>query len=315
MTLLYCSSVFLHHETGAHPERADRIRLIPGRLEETGLAARCVQPTFEPIARRLLTLVHTPKYIDEVWALDKSGGGHIDPDTVVGPGSYEVALQAVGCTCDAVERTLRGEDTQGLCLVRPPGHHALMNHAMGFCLFNNAAVAARMAVDVFAVDRVLVVDWDIHHGNGVQEIFWEDPRVGYYSIHRWPFFPGTGTEDETGGGRGAGYTCNLPVGSDIGRREYIDLFRGNLEKFADKVRPQLILICTGFDNHRLDPVGDLPLETEDFATLTNIVFDVADAHAAGRVVSVLEGGYNPEIIADCVELHLAEMLRRGRTPA
>ncbi|MBN1395467.1 MAG: histone deacetylase, partial [Pirellulales bacterium] len=160
MTLLYCPPCFLHHETGDHPERADRIRLIPGRLEEAGLRRQCAEPDFKPISRKRLALVHSPAYIDEIWSFDKSGGGYIDADTIVGPGSYEVALMAAGCVCDAVERVLRDEDTQGLCLVRPPGHHALMNHAMGFCLFNNVAVAARMAVEEFGLDRVLIVDWD-----------------------------------------------------------------------------------------------------------------------------------------------------------
>jgi len=311
MTLLYCPQIFLHHETGFHPERAERIRLIPDRLKESGLMGRCQQPEFMPITRRRLAAVHSPLYIDEVWALDKSGGGHLDPDTVVGPGSYDVALKAAGCVCDAVERVLRGEDSQGLCLVRPPGHHALMHHAMGFCLFNNVAVAAKAAVGEFQLDRVLIVDWDIHHGNGTQDTFWEDPAVGYYSIHRWPFFPGTGAEDEIGGGGGRGYTLNSPVAFGTSREEYFDIFRAGLENMAAKIKPQLVLLSAGFDTHRLDPVGNLGLETEDFAALTDIVADAADAYADGRLVSVLEGGYNPEIMADSVETHLAAMLKRS----
>ena len=191
MALLYCSPCFLDHETGHHPERADRIRRIPDRLEQAGLAARCRQPEFQPVSRQRLARVHSPAYIDEIWAYAKSGGGHIDADTVVSPASYEVALMAAGSACDAVERLVRGEDTHGLCLVRPPGHHAMVNHAMGFCLFNNVAVAARLAVDELGLDRVLIVDWDIHHGNGTQATFWDDPQVGFLSIHRWPFYPGT----------------------------------------------------------------------------------------------------------------------------
>lgn len=311
MTLLYCPPIFLHHETGDHPERADRIRLIPDRLREAGLMDRCVQPEFEPVSRRRLATVHSPMYIDEVWAMDKSGGGHLDADTVVGPESYNVALKAAGCTCDAVERVLRGEDSQALCLVRPPGHHALMSHAMGFCLFNNVAVAAKTALGEFQLDRVLIVDWDIHHGNGTQDTFWEDSAVGYYSIHRWPFFPGTGTEDETGGGLGLGYTLNSPVAFGTPRNDYLDIFRDDMEKFAAKIKPQLVLLSAGFDAHRLDPVGNLGLETEDFATLTDIVADAADAYADGRLISVLEGGYNPEVMADCVETHLAALLKRN----
>ncbi len=312
MTLLYAQRCFLLHETGAHPERAERIRLIPGRLEQAGLTRRCRQVDFEPAPRKWLALVHTPSYIEEVWAFDKSGGGYIDPDTVVGPDSYKVALKAVGCVCDAVSRLVRGEDGQALCLVRPPGHHALSNHAMGFCLFNNVAVAAALATELLGLDRVLIVDWDVHHGNGTQAAFWQDPRVGYLSIHRWPFYPGTGAAEEAGAGAGRGTTLNLPVSFGMDREEYLDVFRGGLKKIAAEIKPQLVLVSAGFDAHRLDPVGNLGLETEDYASLTKLVLDVAETHAGGRLVSVLEGGYNPEIMADCVETHLAEMVKRNK---
>ena len=213
MTLLYCPPCFLDHETGNHPERADRIRHLPERLAAAGLSAQCRTPEFQPVSRQRLARVHSPAYIDEVWAYAKSGGGYIEPDTVVSPASYDVALMAAGSVCDAVERLVRGEDTQALCLVRPPGHHAMVNHAMGFCMFNNIAVAARLAVDVLGLDRVLIVDWDIHHGNGTQAAFWEDPKVGFLSIHRWPFFPGTGDSDETGGGRGLARRSICPSNS------------------------------------------------------------------------------------------------------
>jgi acetoin utilization deacetylase AcuC-like enzyme len=310
MTLLYCHPCFLDHETGAHPERADRIRRIPERLAQSGLLEPCCQPEFKPVSRQRLARVHSPAYIDEVWAFAKSGGGYIEADTVVSPASYDVALMAAGSVCDGVERLVRGEDTQALCLVRPPGHHAMTNHAMGFCLFNNVAVAARLAIDVLGMERVLIVDWDIHHGNGTQAAFWEDPQVGFFSIHRWPFYPGTGAADETGGGRGRGTTLNLPVEFGTSRQDYLAAFAAGLEKIAAVVKPQLVLLSAGFDTHRLDPVGSLGLETEDFAPLTNLVLDVADTYAGGRLVSALEGGYDPAILADCVALHLAEMLKR-----
>ena len=313
MTLLYCSPRFLDHETGNHPECANRIGLIPERLERTGLAKRCRRPDFKPVGRHRLARVHSPAYIDEIWAYAKSGGGYIDQDTVVGPASYEVALLAAGCACDAVERIVRGEDTRALCLVRPPGHHALVNRAMGFCLFNNIAVAARLAVDTLDIDRVLIVDWDIHHGNGTQATFWEEPRVGFLSIHRWPFYPGTGDTDETGGGPGLGTTLNLPIAFGTSRDDYLARFRNSLEKFAARIKPRLVLLSAGFDAHRLDPVGNLGLETEDFIPLTNLVLDVADAYADGKMVSLLEGGYDPEVMADCVEIHLAEMVKRSKT--
>jgi acetoin utilization deacetylase AcuC-like enzyme len=310
MTLLYCHPCFLNHETGMHPERADRIRLIPERLATAGLAGQCRMPEFKPVSRPRLARVHSGSYIDEVWAHAKSGGGYIESDTVVSPASYDVALMAAGSACDAVERLVRGEDKRALCLVRPPGHHALVNRAMGFCLFNNIAVAARVAIDVLGLERVLIVDWDIHHGNGTQATFWEDPQVGFLSIHRWPFFPGTGNTDETGGGRGLGTTLNLPIEYGTSREDYLAAFGSSLEKFAAKMKPQLVLLSAGFDAHRLDPVGDLGLETEDFIPLTNLVLDVADAYADGKMVSVLEGGYDPVLLADGVAVHLAEMLKR-----
>jgi acetoin utilization deacetylase AcuC-like enzyme len=312
MTLLYCHRSFLDHETGTHPENAERIRSLPDRLAGAGMLQQCRQPEFEPIKRQILARVHSPAYIDEVWALAKSGGGYIESDTIVSPASYDVALMAAGCACDAVERVVCGEDSNALGLVRPPGHHAMTGHAMGFCLFNNAALAARLAVDKLGLDRVLIVDWDVHHGNGTQATFWEDPRVGFLSIHRWPFYPGTGDDDETGGGDGLGYTLNLPIRYGTSREDYMDIFRGALEKFAAKVKPQLIVLSAGFDAHRVDPVGNLGLETEDFATLTSLTLDAADAYADGRLVSLLEGGYDPDALAACVQLHLGEMLRRGK---
>ncbi|MCR4413509.1 MAG: histone deacetylase [Thermoguttaceae bacterium] len=310
MTLLYSDPRFFRHETGTSPERAERIRRIGPRLERAGLDRKCRRPSWKAVSRQRLGRIHSPRYIDEVWALSKSGGGDLDTDTVICPASYHVALEAVGAVCDATERLVRGEDTTALCLIRPPGHHAMASRAMGFCVFNNVAVAARVALDELGLDRVLIVDWDIHHGNGTQAAFWEDPRVGFLSIHRWPFYPGTGLEDETGSGPGLGYTLNLPVAYGTPRKDYLARFANALERFSALVKPQLVLLSAGFDTHRLDPVGDLGLETEDFVPLTTLVLDVADAYAQGRLVSVLEGGYHPEVMAECVELHLAELLKR-----
>ncbi len=282
----------------------------PPGLQSSGSTARCGRPAWEPVSGQRLARVHTARYIHEVWAVAKSGGGEIDSDTVVGPCSYDVALQAVGAVCDATERVLRGEDRRALCIVRPPGHHALAGRGMGFCLFNNVAVAAKMAVEEFRLDRVLIVDWDIHHGNGTQATFWEEPRVGFLSIHRWPFYPGTGEEDETGGGPATGTKLNLPIAFGTPRKEYLARFANALERFAAKIKPQLVLLSAGFDAHRLDPVGNLGLETEDYVPLTDLVLDAADVYAGGKMVSVLEGGYNPEVTAECVRVHLQEMVNR-----
>lgn len=313
MTLLYNDPCFLKHETGAHPESAERIRPLALRLQQDGLAAQCRQVKWKPVAPRRLARIHSSGYINEVWALAKSGGGDLEAETVVSPASYDVALSAAGAVCDATERLVRGEETRALCVVRPPGHHALAGRAMGFCIFNNVAVAARAAVDELGLDRVLIVDWDIHHGNGTQAAFWEDPRVGFLSIHRWPFYPGTGLADETGGGQGLGTTLNLPVPFGIPRKEYIARLSDALQQLAARIRPQLVFLSAGFDTHRLDPVGNLGLETEDFGPLTDLVLDVADTYAGGKLVSVLEGGYHPGALTDCIEVHLARMLKRKQS--
>jgi acetoin utilization deacetylase AcuC-like enzyme len=184
---------------------------------------------------------------------------------------------------------------------------------MGFCLINNVAVAARLAVEQNELDRVMVVDWDVHHGNGTQDIFYEDPRVAFFSIHRWPFYPGSGAADETGHGDGLGSTKNLPVTFGTRRREYLTHFSDALERFAARHKPQLLLVSAGFDSHAADPIGSLGLETEDFAELTQTVLNVARDYAGGRVVSVLEGGYNPPLLAECVKLHLENLFDSARS--
>jgi acetoin utilization deacetylase AcuC-like enzyme len=315
MTLLYSDPLFLRHETGKHPERAERLRQVTAQLSRTGLDQRCRRPCWQPATAEQLRLVHDAGYIDSVASFAQRGGGRIEPDTVMSAESDDVARQASGAVADAVARVVGGDDRQALCLVRPPGHHALHDAAMGFCLFNHIAVGARVAVRQHALDRVLVVDWDVHHGNGTQNMFWEDGQVAFLSIHRWPFYPGTGRADDTGSGRGLGWIRNLPTEMGTSRRAYLDRFAAALDKLAAKVKPQLVLISAGFDSHRDDPVGSLGLETEDYEPLTNMVLDVAEAHAGGRVVSVLEGGYNPGILAGCLELHLRTMLTRQEKAA
>jgi acetoin utilization deacetylase AcuC-like enzyme len=308
MTLLYRDARFLAHETGSHPERALRLRAIESHLERHWLTAQCRQPAFGPCDRASLTLVHAPEYIDEIWAFAQAGGGYLDADTVCSPASYDVAALAAGAVVDAVDRIVRGEDSTALCLVRPPGHHALAAQAMGFCIFNNVALGAMAAVRRHGLDRVLIVDFDVHHGNGTQAIFWEDPRVGFLSMHRYPFYPGTGAADERGAGDGFGATANLPIELGTPRSEILGGFAARLQSFADHIRPQLVLVSAGFDAHRADPIGNLGLEAEDYAALTDRILEIAAVHAGGRIVSVLEGGYNPPALAQCVEEHLGRLI-------
>ena len=308
MTLLYTSTRFLDHHTGQHPECAARLRHILARLDETGLAARCTQPVWSSAENSRLAAVHEPQMISGLERLAESGGGLADADTVVGRESVEVAKFAAGAVCDAVNQVLAGDDPRALCLVRPPGHHALRDTAMGFCLFNNIAVAARVALDS-GLHRVLVIDWDVHHGNGTQAIFYEEPRVGFFSVHRWPFYPGTGMADETGTGKGLGTTRNLPVTYGTPRSSYQQLVMRDLEDFAARTKPELVLVSAGFDAHHSDPVGSLGLEVEDFEWLTQAAVDIANTYAKGRLVSTLEGGYNPPVLAECVATHLEVFLK------
>ncbi len=311
MPLLYTSSTFLEHQTGGHPERPERLLAITRQLERTGLARQCACPAWKPISAERLARVHEPGYVARLRQFCVAGGGRIEEDTVCSSRSYDAALLAAGAACDAVERVLAGPEKQALCLVRPPGHHALHDAAMGFCLLNNVALAARTATRELGLERVLVIDWDVHHGNGTQASTWDDPQIGFFSVHRWPFYPGTGRADETGTGDALGTKLNLPLEFGTSRGRYLDQFRAGLERIAGRMQPELVLISAGFDAHAEDPIGSLGLETEDFAALTDVVLDVADAFAAGRVISVLEGGYNTGILAGCVEAHLGRLLARG----
>lgn len=309
MVRLYTDERMLeHHPPSQHPERPERLQAILRHLDRTGLRARCAQEAVREVTRAELERVHTAAYLDQVPRFELKGGGPLDPDTWVYPGSNEAAKLAAGAAVQAVAGVIQGPDPRALCLVRPPGHHARPHEAMGFCLYGNVAVAAADALATHGLGRVLVVDFDVHHGNGTQEMFYDNGRVGFLSIHRYPFYPGSGAADETGTGAGLGLIKNVPVPYGIRRTDYLAAFRSALDDLADKVRPELVLISAGFDAHAEDPVGDLGLEVEDFQELTKAVLDVAKTHAGGRVVSVLEGGYNVSILAGCVAAHLETLL-------
>ena len=308
MTLFYYDPTLAEHETGDHPESPQRVLFVARHLAEIGLLDRLTQPDWQAISPARLAHTHAPGYLAQLEQFAAAGGGYLDSDTLCMHRSYDVARRAAGAVADAVSRVIAGEDRRAFCLIRPPGHHALADRAMGFCLLNNIAVGASLALAELDLSRVLIVDWDVHHGNGTQSIFWENERVGFLSIHRWPFYPGSGRADETGGGAALGTKVNLPIELGISRREYVDCLRRGVERLADKIRPELVLVSAGFDAHRHDPIGSLELETEDFRPLTQLVRGVADVHAQGRLVSVLEGGYDLRALADCVGVHLEELL-------
>ncbi|QGJ70133.1 Acetoin utilization deacetylase AcuC [Planctomycetales bacterium 10988] len=308
--LLYTHPDYLEHKTGQHPEQPNRLRAISQQLQEEGLIEKCRQVKWQPVENARIERVHTPELLQEIEQITASGGGMIDADTVISPHSLQAAKLASGAVCDAIDRVLSGETKRAFCLHRPPGHHATFDQAMGFCLINHVAVAARYALDEKQLDRILIIDWDVHHGNGTQDLFYRDPQVGFFSIHRYPFYPGTGSKDETGEGPGLGTTLNKPLPFGISREEFFDAFQSGLEEITRTTKPQLILLSAGFDAHRLDPVGSLGLETEDFGRLTQIVDDVAQSTTKGKIVSLLEGGYHLEMLAESVALHLRTLLDR-----
>ena len=305
MTLLYRDARFLAHETGSHPERALRLRAVESHLERHWLAAQCRQPTFEPCDRRGLALVHAPAYIEEIWAFARAGGGYLDADTVCSTATFDVAALAAGAVVDAVGRVLQGEDPTALCLVRPPGHHALAAQAMGFCIFNNVALGAMAAVEQFGLDRVLIVDFDVHHGNGTQDIFWNDKSVLYASSHEMPAYPGTGALGERGEHDNI---VNAPLRAGDAGEAFREAYEVSLLPRIEAFGPDLIVISAGFDAHFRDPLGNLRLREEDFAWITRKLMAIAQRRCQGRVVSLLEGGYDLDGLARSVAAHVGALM-------
>lgn len=314
MTLLYYDDRFLQHDTGSyHPESAKRLNVAWKHLQTTDLIEKCKRVEWNAASPETIGAVHGIDYIQHVANYAANGGGQIEADTNVSSESYTAATLASGAVCDAVDRVIGGDHKNALCLVRPPGHHALASAATGFCLFNHIAVAAKHAQNQHSLDRVLIVDWDVHHGNGTQDVFYQTEEIAFFSSHRFPFYPGTGAKDETGTGRGLGATRNLPMKFKTPRNEFLQTFAAELADFADRIKPDLVLLSAGFDAHREDPVGSLGLETEDFGQLSEIVLEIADAHCGGKVVSLMEGGYNPLRLAESLELHLSHLIAQNPT--
>ncbi len=301
--LLYLNDSFSDHDTGNHPECKERIQRLNALLRSTGLVESSTCPEWSPSSAESVLRVHQADYFRQLEQWCQANAGRVESDTVVCNGSWTAALNAAGAAIDAVRQVVSGKDSRAFCAIRPPGHHALAGAPMGFCLLNNVAIAAREALAA-GLSRVMIVDWDVHHGNGTQDVFYSDSKVGFLSIHRSPFYPGTGDADETGTGAGLGNTLNIPVAFGITQKQFFDQFRAGVEKLAAKMKPELILISAGFDAHRLDPVGGLCLEVEDFAVLTETILDVAKVHANGRVVSLLEGGYNLDMMPKSAVEHI-----------
>jgi acetoin utilization deacetylase AcuC-like enzyme len=305
-TFYYADPAFLEHNTGPHhPECAARLKAITATLAGA---------EFDALVRRQaprasdckLWLMHPKPFVDRVLSAEPVQGlVHLDPDTVMSPGSGEAALRAVGAVCAAVDAIIAGEAMNAFCAVRPPGHHAEASQAMGFCLFNSVAVAAEHARASHGLSRVAVVDFDVHHGNGTQALFWEREGLFYGSTHQYPYYPGTGASDE----RGAfDNVANAPLAPGSGSAEFRDAMQSRILPALDKFKPELVLVSAGFDAHWRDPLAQLNLDEDDYTWVTAELMALADLHAEGRLVSALEGGYDMQGLAASVAAHVAQLM-------
>ena len=305
-TALFRSLVFREHDTGDHPENAGRLLAVDTALERLDLLADRPEIPFDAAPDDVLARVHDPRYIAGIREFSAQGGGWLDADTPVGARSVEVAALAAGAGMAAVDAVLDGQSRRGFVLARPPGHHATPSRGMGFCLFNSIAVAAAHAL-ARGVERVLIVDWDVHHGNGTQDAFYETDEVLFCSVHQWPLYPGTGAASERGVGRGAGYTINVPLAPGANDDAYMATFDQVIVPAANAFQPQIVLISAGFDAHANDPLAGMLVTERGFANLARRVIGIADDYADGRVVAFLEGGYDPAALAASVVATLAEL--------
>ena len=300
----------LDHDSGSgHPERPERLKTLLEVLEKQDIIKDVVQFHATPATEDHLALIHTREHIEKIRLLSSM---HklvpVTMDTLVSSATYEAALLASGAVLQVVDAVAKGRINNGFCAVRPPGHHAERDAAMGFCYFNNVAIAARYAQEVHHFSKIAIVDWDVHHGNGTQHSFESDASVFFFSIHQFPHYPGTGSRREQGIGPGLGTTLNVPVSAGCGDEDYRRIWRRELRPALDQFSPDFIFISAGFDAHRADPLGGILLTEEGFGDLTREVLEIAEDHSCGRVVSVLEGGYDLEATAAAAATHLQVLM-------
>ena len=304
--------IYQKHDTGpGHPETPMRYEAVMNALRgDQKLWNNLAEITPEKASKGLIQAAHTPQHFKRVEGAIEHGVDRLDADTVISMHSFDASLFAAGGAIAGVDAVMQGKAKNAFVAVRPPGHHATAENAMGFCLFNNVAVAARHAQNQYPeIDRVAIIDWDVHHGNGTQGIFYDDPSVYFFSMHQYPWYPGSGSRGETGHGRGLGTTMNIPVKANTLATEQKRMFEAALEELSKKFKPDLIMISAGFDAHLTDPLGQLRLDDDDFVSMTRTVMHWADEVCGGRIVSCLEGGYNLETLGKTVKNHVAELSR------
>ena len=300
--------VYLEHDTGQHPENASRLEQTLELLVQSRVRQQLVEVPAVPASMDDLLLVHSAGHISQVERTAQSGGGWLDADTVVSPRSYEAALYAAGGLLQATEAVVSHNLDSAFALVRPPGHHATRTDAMGFCLFNNIAVAARQAIVKHGLSRVLIADFDVHHGNGTQDIFYDNPSVLFFSTHQYPFYPGTGSIEETGSGKGEGSITNVPLPARCGDKEYLQVFEQILIPAARRFQPQIILVSAGYDAHWADGLAQMQVTTTGFAQIAGILTDLASELCQQRLVFSLEGGYHLPALAHSIKATLEVLL-------
>jgi acetoin utilization deacetylase AcuC-like enzyme len=311
-TAILADPIFKEHQTGrSHPERPERMDAVIHALEREGAMKDAMRIPVRPATEDELALCHTRPYI-EIAKRDVSSGARdlSTGDTQISPRSLDVALKAAGGVLNAVDAVVERKAANAFCAVRPPGHHATPDRGMGFCLFNNVAIAARYAQKKHGIARVVIVDWDVHHGNGTQDIFYSDGSVFYFSTHQSPWYPGTGAANETGDGKGQGAILNCPFPAGSGSKEILGVFQNRLIPAMRDFKPELVLVSAGFDSRLGDPLGQFTLSDADFADLTALMLEIAHQYAGGRLVSVLEGGYSLTGLAAASAAHVEALRQR-----
>ena len=296
---------YLKHDPGErHPEHAGRLEAVMKALEASGHSRQLVHLDWDDDPQAWVAEVHDTEVIQRVQTASQRGRAALDPDTIVSRDSYDVALQAVAGTLAAADAVVSGEVSQAFCAVRPPGHHAEAHRSMGFCLFNNVAVLARYLQKRHGLDNILIIDWDVHHGNGTQHIFEADASVMYVSTHQYPYYPGTGARSETGTGSGEGYTLNFPLPAGTGDDAYLEIFQQAILPRALEYRPDCVLVSAGFDAHYADPLAHMQVSEAGYRRMTEVVNEIAAVCSGNRLISVLEGGYNVDALGRCVTTHV-----------
>ena len=293
--------IYLEHDTGQHPENAKRLEAIIAHLEMTGLKQQLTPIKPRAASMEELLSVHDEHHISQIRDVAQKGGGYLDADTVMSSGSYEAALYAAGGVIRAAEAVINEEVDSAFALVRPPGHHAIYERAMGFCLFNNIAVATKYALTNYKLERILIVDFDVHHGNGTQATFYDNPHVLYISTHEYPFYPGTGSIEETGNGTAEGTTINIPLPAGSGDTEYQEVFEQIIVPAAMRFKPQLIMVSAGYDTHWADQLALMQVSVTGSAQIVKVIRGLADELCNGRLVFSLEGGYNLRVLAASIK--------------